>query len=198
MRQTRLMLLLAALALGGCGSAAPPASSPLGRSLEAERIPVSRAPAPAGDPPAERDGTVPQSQIAAQDTLTARSISPSPQIALRRYALAYTSWTAASLPAHERQLAALAIGPARLVAEQTAASRSAIASLAQSHVENKGVVIEIAPSEGPARGQWVVVTQERTTGTGAYAGLPPSLHVTFARVQRTDHGWVVSEWRPRT
>lgn len=192
------MLLLALLALGGCGAGAPPAPSPLGRSLEAERIPVSRAPAPNGDPPAERGGTVPQRQLAAQDTTAANSASPTPQAALHRYALAYTNWTAANLPAHERQLAAMAIGPARLAAEQTAASGSAVASLAASHVTNKGAVIAIAAGEGSARGQWVIVTQERTSGTGVYAGLPPTPHVTVARVRRVGHGWAVWEWRPRT
>jgi hypothetical protein len=119
-------------------------------------------------------------------------------MALRRYALAYTNWRAASLPVHERQLASLAIGPARLAAEHTAASGSAIASLAQSHVENRGVVIAIAAGEGAAHGQWVVVTREQTTGTGDYAGLPPTLHVTYAQVRRVNYGWAVRTWDPRT
>ncbi len=198
MTRGRLMLPFALLALGGCGGAAPLALSPLGRSLGAERVAVGRAPAPVGDPAAERGGTVPPGALAAQDTPGAGAASPTPQTALRRYALAYTNWSAADLPAHERQLAALAVGPARLAAEQIAASRSAIASLTQSHVANKGVVILIAAREGMARGHWVIVTREQTTGTGPYAGLPPSLHVTLARLRRIDHEWVVSEWRPRT
>lgn len=198
MRHARSTLLLALLALDGCGSAAPPASSPLGRPLEAERIPVSRAPAPAGDPLAERGGTVPQGQVAAQDTVAADSISTTPQMTLRRYALAYTNWTAANLPTTEQRLVSLAVGPARLIAEQTAASGSAIAGLVASHVTNKGVVVAIDAGEGPARGQWVVVTQEQTSGSGVYAGLPPTLHVSFARVRRVDRGWAVSEWTPRT
>jgi len=141
---------------------------------------------------------VPQSQIAQQNALAAGSTAPTPQIALRRYALDYINWTATSLPAHERRLASLAIGPARLAAEQTAASGSAISSLARSHVENKGVVVAIAAGEGADRGQWVVVTQEQTTGTGAYAGLPPTLHVTVARVTHMGQGWIVREWTPRT
>ena len=35
-------------------------------------------------------------------------------------------------------------------------------------VANVGQVVAIAPGEGPDRGQWVVVTEEQTTGTGPY------------------------------
>jgi hypothetical protein len=126
-------------------------------------------------------------------------MSATPQIALRRYALAYTNWTAAGLPATERRLASLAVGAARLTAEQLAASTSATVELAGNHVQNTGVVLAITPGLGPAVGQWVVVTQEQTTGTGPYAGLPSTLHVTLARVQRIEHGyWAIREWNPRT
>jgi hypothetical protein len=159
---------------------------------------VRRAPAPAGDPIAERGGTVPPSQIAAQDTPIAGAISTTPQMALRRYALAYTNWTASGLPATERRLASLAVGPARLAAEQIVASNSAALELAANHVQNEGVVLAIAPGRGPAVGQWVVVTQEQTSGSGPYVGLPPTLHVTLARTERLHHGWVISAWTPRT
>jgi hypothetical protein len=198
MRHARSIVPLALVVLGGCGGATPPGSPPLGRSVGAERIPVSRAPAPSGDPRAERGGTVAPAQTAAQDTPATNSMSATPQIALRRYALAYTNWTATNLAATERRLASLAVGAARLTAEQIAASNSATVELAANHVQNKGAVLTIAPGLGPAVGQWVVVTQEQTTGTGRYAGLPPTLHVTCARLRHIDHGWLVSEWRPRT
>lgn len=63
------------------------------------------------------------------------------------------------------------MGAARLAAEQTAASRSVTAALVASHVRNHGVVLSIAPGQGIARGQWIIVTQEQTTGSGPYAGL---------------------------
>jgi len=194
-----IALLIVPVSLSGCGSLAPRSSSPpLGRALDAEAASTSDAPAPAGDPPAERDGTVPAGQAAKQNTLTAGALARSPRAALERYALAYTNWHAASLLARERELAALAVGAARLAAEQTAASQSAAAELASNHVQNKGVVLTITPGQGPARGQWVVVTQEQTTGTGAYAGLPAAPHVTLARTARLHRGWAVSEWSPQS
>jgi hypothetical protein len=128
---------------------------------------------------------------------TPGSLAPSPRAALLRYALLYTNWQAASLPATERRLASLAVGAARLTAEQLVASNSAAAALAANHVQNKGVVLAIAPGRGSIVGQWIVVTEEQTTGTGPYAGLPPTLHVTLGRTERLGHGWVVSGWTPR-
>ncbi len=120
----------------------------------------------------------------------------SPEAALRRYALAYTTWQAATLVAHEHRLAALAVGPARLAALQTAASLGGASELAAHRVQNTGAVLAIAPGQGSARGRWVVVTQEQTIGTGAYAGLPSSLHVTLARIIPAGGGWVVWGWWP--
>jgi hypothetical protein len=141
---------------------------------------------------------VPRGTAAEENRASATAIARSPRAALRRYALAYTNWRAGELPVRERELVKLGVGPARLAAEQTAASASAIASLTASHVENQGVVLTIAPGEGAAGGQWIVVTQEQTSGTGAYAGLPPAPHVTVARVTRVGQGWAVSEWSPRS
>jgi len=193
-----LTLMLALACLGGCGGGFTTSGpSPLGRPLAA--VPgtasATAAPAPSGDPPRERNGRVPQSLARGQDTPS--SLAPSPHAALLRYALLYTNWQAASLPAHERRLVSMAVGAARLTAEQIAASTSAVAELAAHHVQNRGVVLAIAPGRGSARGQWIVVTQEQTSGSGSYAGLPQTLHVTFARTQRLSEGWAVSGWTPR-
>ena len=90
----------------------------------------------------------------------------------------------------------MSIGAAKLTAEQTAAARSGADALIASHVANSGQVVAIAPGEGPDAGQWVIVTEEHTTGTGPYAGLPPAPHVTLAQVSHLDGGWVVSAWNP--
>jgi hypothetical protein len=198
MRCLKPTLPLAVLScLAGCGASAPTSvSPPLGRLFSAEQT-LSSAAVSAGDPLEERDGTVQQRLASKQNTPSWSA--PSPQAALLRYALLYTNWQASSLPARERELASLAVGVARLTAEQDAASQSAAATLRTNHVQNKGVVLSIAAGRVPARGgHWIVVTEERTTGIGPYAGLPPTLHVTFARVERVSHGWAVSEWSSRT
>jgi len=196
--QTRApALAVLVLALAGCASA-PRVSAPLGRSIAAgtpRPLPVSPTPAPTGDPPSERGGTIPATAQAAEDSVSRASVSSTPTLALRRYALAYTNWRASDLQTRERQLAAISIGAAKLTAQQEAAARSS-AALNTNHVVNTGKVVAVAPGEGPDTGQWVIVTLERTTGTGPYAGLPPGAHVTLAQIRRTDGGWVVSAWNP--
>lgn len=193
------MLVFGLIALSGCGvGTSSKVPRILGRSFSPQSLVFRQARAPAGDPPSERNGTVPRSGATAEIRSSPGSAELSPKEALRRYALTYTNWHATDLYAHERALAALAIGPARLAADQTAASGSITASLAEHHVVNKGVVLSITTGEGPANGQWVVVTQEQTIGTGPYAGLPPGPHVTFAKTKRFDRGWFVFEWSPQS
>ncbi len=192
-----LLLLPALLAAGGCGTDSRSAGAPpLGRPIGTGAPPVGQAPAPVGDPVPERGGSVPAGLAGGEDAPAAGAAAPSPRAALRRYALAYTNWQAGTLVAHERQLAALAVGPARLAALQTAAALGGAGELVAHQVQNTGAVLAIAPGQGSARGRWVVVTQEQTIGTGAYAGLPSSLHVTLARIIPAGGGWVVWGWWP--
>ena len=190
-----------ALALAGCG-ASHVASTPVGRALSTPTTaPAAQSArpslgAPAGDPPHERGGHIAPAAAAAQDQPGPAGLAPSPTAALTLYALAYTNWRASQLPARERQLAALSVGVARLTAEQTATAQSGAAALAAHQVANVGQVVATAPGEGPDRGQWVVVTEERTIGTGPYAGLPAGPHVALARVVHVAGGWAVSAWDP--
>jgi hypothetical protein len=191
-------IALAALALAGCGDPVR-VSAPLGRSIAAgppRPAPVTPTPAPVGDPPAERAGTIPATAQAAEDSISPAGVANTPRLALRRYALAYINWRAGGLRKREQQLAAMSIGAAKLTAEQTASARSGAAALIASHVANSGQVVAIAPGEGPDAGHWIIVTEEHTTGTGPYAGLPPAPHVTLAQVSHLDGGWVVSAWNP--
>jgi hypothetical protein len=135
-----------------------------------------RAPAPIGDPLNERDGIIPPAIAHKADTPSRPGGSP--ETALERYALLYTNWQADNPPAVEYKLAALATGAARLAVEQTAASEGAATALAANHVHNKDAVIAIAPGQGVAKGQWVIVTRQQTTGAGPYAGLPATVQVT--------------------
>jgi hypothetical protein len=189
--------LAAVLALGGCGGSGTRERHVLGRAFGAEDVRVVAGPPPQGDPVPERGGTVPARSAAQEHALAPGAGAPTPQAALRRYALAYVNWTAAQLPARERKLAALSVGPARLAAEQIAASQSANAALAADQVENRGVVLSIAEGQGPAEGEWVVVTEEKTSGSGAYAGLPAVVSVTMGQVVGVPGAWAVSEWTPR-
>ncbi|MGD1059710.1 MAG: hypothetical protein ABR992_20145 [Solirubrobacteraceae bacterium] len=187
-----------AVVLAGCTHTAG-VTAPLGRSIAAgppRPVPVVSTPAPVGDPPAERGGTIPAAASVAEDTATPAGVAKSQQLALRRYALVYVNWRAADLRQRERQLVAMSIGAAKLVAEQTAGAQSGTAALIADGVANSGEVVAIAPGGGPDFGQWVIVTLEHTTGTGPYAGLPTTPHVTFARVRRVKTGWVVSAWTP--
>ena len=189
---------LLGLALAGCGGSIR-VTAPLGRSIAAaptRPAPVAPTRAPVGDPPAERGGTIPARAQTAEDSVSRAGVANSPQLALRRYALAYVNWHASRLEEREHQLVAMSIGAAKQTAEQTAAARSGVAALIASHVANSGQVVAIAPGEGPDAGQWVIVTEEHTTGTGGYAGLPPAPHLTLAQVSHLDGGWVVSAWNP--
>jgi hypothetical protein len=189
---------LLSLALAGCGGSIRVAT-PLGRSIAAgppRLAPLAPTPAPVGDPPAERGGTIPAAAQAAEDSVSRAGVAHSPQLALRRYALTYVNWQASGLQEREQQLVAVSIGAAKLTAEQTTAARSGATALIASHVENSGQVVAIAPGEGPDAGLWVIITQEHTTGTGGYAALPPAPHVTLAQVRHLNGGWVVSAWNP--
>jgi hypothetical protein len=157
--------------------------------------PPRATPPPNGDPGPERHGTIPQSAARKENTPTA--LASSPQAALPRYARLYTNWQAANLPTLERRLASLSIGAARLTVEQIAASRSAIAVLAAHHVQNTGTVLAIAHGRGPATGQWIVATQEQSTGTGPYACRPSTVHVTLASTEHVNRAWAVASWTPQ-
>ena len=186
-----------ALALAGCASTT--VSAPLGRSIAAgppRTVPLAPTPTPVGDPPAERDGTIPAAAALAENSVSRAGVASSPQGALRRYALDYINWRASDLREREQQLAAISIGAAKLTAEQTAASESGTAALVANDVANTGQVVAIAPGEGPDAGQWVIVMQEQTSGTGFYAGLPTAPHVTLAQVRHLRNGWAVSAWNP--
>ncbi len=190
-----LAMLLTLIALDGCAASSPASAPvPLGRSLSAAPSRASTGLPLAGESPTEQHGTIPPGAALRQNTPS--ELGATPQAALARYAQRYITWQADSLPTVERQLVALAVGAARLTAEQIAASHSTTAQLIADHVQNTGTVLSIAPGQGPARNQWIIVTQEHTTGTGPYAGLPPTLRVTLARTQHLNRGWAVSDWTP--
>jgi len=184
--------LLGAAALAGCGISDPyTAKQPATTSASAPVTTVTDA-----DPAPERGGTIPAAARAAQTRVAADAAQQTPQAALERYARVYVNWTADRVAGIQRELATLSTGQARAQALQAAASYTRDQTLTQSNVANSGHLVAITSSVTTA-GQWVLVTSEQTSGTGDYAGLPPTLHVIYAQVTRTPSGWVVSEWAPQ-
>ena len=187
-----LLSLLGAAALAGCGISDPyTAKQSATTSASTPVTTVTNA-----DPAPERGGTIPAAARAAQSRVAVGAARQTPQAALERYARLYVNWTADRVAGIQRELASLSTGQARAQALQAAASYTRDQTLTQSNVANSGHLVAITSSV-TTPGQWVLVTSEQTSGTGDYAGLPPTLHVIYAQVTRTASGWVVSEWAPQ-
>lgn len=187
---------LIAVTVGGCGLSNPYASR--APATESPKAPTpARTTVTDADPAPERGGTIPGSAVKAQSSRPTLG-APTARAALERYALIYTNWPAGTVAAAQRRLAEISVGGARAQALQAAASYQRDTTLLRSHVANRGTVIAVTPGQGSARGSWVVVTREITSGQGAYAGLPAQLHITYAQVTHTAAGWTVNSWRPQT
>ena len=194
------LTLALAVVISGCGITDPyhPAGQSTTAPTAAAASRITTAPADSGDPPGERGGTIPTAAQQTQRQLVAGAASVSPQAALERYASLYQNWRASGLIARQRQLASISLGQARAQALQAAASAAKDPQLTRSQVTNDGQLIAITPGRGAAAGDWVLVTRERTTGRGDYAGLPPTLHAIYARLTDQPEGWIVSSWQPQT
>lgn len=183
MRGMRLALLAlaCALLLSGCAnpdahprtSAAKPASSP-------HNAGEPEAPAP---PSAQS-----QRPLAAQ----AR-----PNDALTAFALLYVNWTYRTLSAHQRRLAAISVGAARLSERQAAASSERDGTIARGHIYNRGQIVSVAADLAQAD-SWVIVTREQTGGNAQYEGLPTAYHVTIAKLAQIPGGYAVEQWLPQS
>jgi hypothetical protein len=144
--------------------------------------------------PGEQQGTTPPGPHSSQPVNPAAT----PDAAIMRFASLYINWTYSTLAEHERQLAASAVGDARLAESQAAASAERDRDLQQGHIYNRGSVISVAAVIGGAPGQYTVVTREETGGNPEYAGLRAAFHVTLATVQQLHTRWAVSEWQPQS
>ena len=193
-----LLAVSAAVALAGCGltdpytAKQPSKSVPNSTSKSTTRSTVATD----ADPAPERGGTIPAGSRATQSQLAPGAGKLSPESALERYARLYVNWSAPTVAADQRELATISLDQARAQALQAATSYAHEQTLQHSGVANSGHAVAITSSI-TTPGQWVIVTSEQTTGKGDYAGLPPTLHVTYAQVTRTSSGWVVSEWAPQ-
>ena len=193
-----LLAASAAAALAGCGLTDPYTAKQPSKSVPNSTPTLTKQSTVAtdADPAPEQGGTIPASARATQSQLAPGAGEPSPESALQRYARLYINWSGPTVAADQRELAAISLDQARAQALQAAASYGHDQTLKQSGVANSGHAAAIASSI-TTPGQWVIVTSEQTTGKGDYAGLPTTLHVTYAQVTRASSGWVVSEWAPQ-
>ena len=143
---TALALVLAAVALAGCGIGDPYQSpQPSTSASTASTTPTSSTPAAQNaDPAPERNGTIPAQAQAAQNQLAAGAAQTTPQAALERYARIYLNWTTATVVAIQHQLASISTGQARALAQQAAATAGRDTQLKQEQIANSGQVISLA------------------------------------------------------
>lgn len=174
-------LLIAAVALAGCTN--PDATTTV-RS-ETARASVQNAGEPAA-PPATASGA--QAPIAVKTT---------PSQAAAAFAALYVNWTYRTLVAHQRTLAAMAVGAARLSERQAAASAQHDTTIARGHIYNRGEVVDVAP-DTLRSGWWAIVTREQTGGNAQYEGLSAAYHVTLAQLVSVPGGYAVGQWLPQS
>jgi hypothetical protein len=145
--------------------------------------------------PGEQQGTIPAGAEAEQPPRRAAS---TPEQAITQFAALYINWTYQTLPSHERELAAIAVGDARLAERQAAAAAQRDTTLRQGHIYNQGTVIAVSRVIGGSPGLYAVITREQTGGDEEYAGLQAAFHVTLATVTAVPAGYVVEQWQPQS
>jgi hypothetical protein len=175
-----LPVALASLALSGC-------TNPDAPSTATEATPSS--PQNAGEPAAPLPPSL--------STQAPAAVQPAPMRALEVFAGLYVNWTYRTLTSNQRQLAAMAVGPARLAEQQAAASTQADTTITRGHIYNTGGIISIAPERSHPE-TWVIVTREQTGGSSEYQGLPATYHVTLAKLAHLPRGYAVELWSPQT
>jgi hypothetical protein len=181
MRRGVSLGVLAGLALGGCS---PLGGAPTTSSTSASKLAQAQATHEYPSPPLRRQTTAAPSASAAA--------------AVRVFATGYINWTADTVAAQMRQLAASSIGQARSAMQLAAAQTANDYELQRGGIANHGTVEAVAPLRGSGE-RYVVVTLEATTAalSSAYQGLRPAWHVAVATVSVLGPGrWVVSGWQP--
>ena len=209
------LLALLAASLGGCGlmsagsprpaaAPRPPASHP-----PASRAPAARPSAAAARAAGARAPGASRSPAVAATRRTHElpTPAPAPRIsggwrtpdgAVRGFAAVYVNWTAATVAARLRALAAASVGQARAELTSEAAEVARDRELHAGGVTNSGVVEAVARLPGTSS-RYAVVTRERTGAldSEAYRGLAAAWHVSVATVRRLGDGlWVLSGWQP--
>jgi hypothetical protein len=185
-----LGMLAATGAVAGCGITDPYMHARPTTSSH-HPSPVATGPATAqnpGEPPAPPPPTAQSQRPSAP--------GPTPEQAILQFALLYVNWTWRTLATHLSELAAISVGAARLAEQQASAAEGHDSEIAATHVDNRGQIMSIAPSQTQA-GDWVIVTREQTGGNAQYDGLQASWHVTLAHLVHLPGGYVISQWLPQ-
>ncbi len=163
------MVLVASVALGGCGLRDP--YSPQPHKHAADHGQGTQEPLPA---PTPTPGTTATAVLAA-------------------YATAWVNWSATTLARERAGLLALATGQLarelRQDAAQAVRTQLQIVSNAYSRGRYVGVIRE-------PDGRAIVVTYEEVASVGG--STQGAYHVYLAHTERTARGWRVSEWQPAT
>ena len=171
-------MVVALFALAGCGGGGA-------RTVTRSKLAIARATHeyPSPRPPRE----------------AVRRAAPSGIQAVRTFASAYINWTADTVAADMRALAARSVGQARSELELAAAQTASDYELRRGGIANSGTVEAVVQVPG-RHDQYLVVTRESTTATNttAYDGLRPAWHVALATVTRVGGGWAVSGWAPQS
>jgi hypothetical protein len=192
------LAVVAATLAGGCGlvtPAGPGASAGPGAPTAAG----AAASNPAASSPIARAQATHEYPAPALPRQRAPGYS-SPTTAIELFADAYINWTATTVAADMRVLAAVSIGQARSAMQLASAETADDYELRRGGIANSGQVEAVAPLSGHP-GQYVVVTREQTTATAtnAYQGLQPAWHLAIATVSEVAPGrWVVAGWQPES
>ncbi len=203
-------LLLGCLVLAGCGSsrASPRAARSSPATTAAATTPAHRtagASPPRGASPATRAAPAAPASRSSHGTSHVSGRGPAggwrtPAQAVRAFAATYIDWTAATVAARLRALAAVSVGQARATLLTQAREVAGDRELQRGGVENSGTVEAVAPLSGRAD-MYAVVTREQTGALrdAAYSGLQPEWHVSVATVTRTRTGlWILDAWQPES
>ncbi|HEY5261107.1 MAG TPA: hypothetical protein VIJ33_03270 [Solirubrobacteraceae bacterium] len=174
------LALMASVALAGCTNPDAPTTS--------TSRPVSSSPKNAGEPPAPAPPSA--------STQAPLDVQATPSKAIAAFAVRYVNWTYRTLGEHQRTLAAMSVGAARLSERQAAASSRGDTTIARGHIYNRGQIVSIARDLTTAD-SWVIVTREQTGGDSQYEGLPAAYHVTIAQLAGVPGGYAVEQWLPQ-
>ncbi len=169
-RRALPILLVATVALGGCGLRDPYSQQPQKR-LDAPRSETAQTRLPEETPDRASSATS----------------------VLARYASAWVNWSGATLPSERARLLALATGQLAYQLRQDAAQAVKTRLQEVSQAYSRGRYVGVIRQE---RGRAIVVTYEEVARLGGSA--QGAYHVYLARTEPTAHGWRVTEWQPAT